>query len=75
MLTWALPTILAVAAIASAVVSAPIPVADPAAPEEAAPVARPVHLERISTAVPWPRGLAYVDGELIVLARGRHPDG
>ncbi len=29
-------------------------------------------LERISTAVPWPRGLAFVDGELIVLARGRH---
>lgn len=32
----------------------------------------PVRLERISTAVPWPRGLVFVDGELVVLARGRH---
>ena len=31
-----------------------------------------VRLERISAAVPWPRGLAFVDGELVVLARGRH---
>ncbi|MFT5288169.1 MAG: hypothetical protein ACI8QS_000298 [Planctomycetota bacterium] len=29
-------------------------------------------LERVSTGVPWPRGLAFVDDELIVLARGRH---
>jgi hypothetical protein len=31
-----------------------------------------VRLERITTAVPWPRGLVFVDGELVVLARGRH---
>lgn len=31
-----------------------------------------VRLERVTTAVPWPRGLVVVDGELIVLARGRH---
>ncbi len=31
-----------------------------------------VRLERVTTAVPWPRGLAWVDGELVVLARGRH---
>ncbi len=31
-----------------------------------------VKLERVSAGVPWPRGLAFVDGELIVLARGRH---
>lgn len=29
-------------------------------------------LERVTTAVPWPRGLAWVDGNLVVLARGRH---
>ncbi len=32
----------------------------------------PVALERVSAGVPWPRGMAWVDGELIVLARGRH---
>lgn len=31
-----------------------------------------VRLERVSAGVPWPRGLAWVDGELVVLARGRH---
>ena len=31
-----------------------------------------VLLERITTAVPWPRGLVARDGELVVLARGRH---
>lgn len=31
-----------------------------------------VVLERVSTAVPWGRGMAMVDGELIVLSRGRH---
>jgi len=31
-----------------------------------------VRLERVSAAVPWPRGLEWVDGELVVLARGRH---
>ena len=40
-----------------------------------APVRREVpgvRLERITTAVPWPRGVEWVDGELVVLARGRH---
>lgn len=32
----------------------------------------PVRIERVSAGVPWPRGLALVDGELVVLARGRH---
>jgi len=31
-----------------------------------------VRLERVSTGVPWPRGMVMVDGELIALARGRH---
>lgn len=31
-----------------------------------------VVVERVSAAVPWPRGLAWVDGRLVVLARGRH---
>ncbi|HED66377.1 MAG TPA: hypothetical protein ENJ09_12590 [Planctomycetes bacterium] len=31
-----------------------------------------VRLERITTAVPWPRGLVVVGDRLIVLARGRH---
>ncbi len=29
-------------------------------------------LQRVSTAVPWPRGLVFMGDELIVLARGRH---
>lgn len=29
-------------------------------------------LERVSTAVPWPRGLVFAEGSLIALARGRH---
>lgn len=29
-------------------------------------------LERISSAVPWPRGIAWYDGKLIALARGAH---
>ncbi len=33
---------------------------------------RVVRLERVSAGVPWPRGLAWVDDELVVLARGRH---
>jgi len=33
---------------------------------------RQVVLERVTTAVPWGRGMAMVDGELIVLSRGRH---
>lgn len=38
-----------------------------------APRSEPARLlERVSTGVPWPRGLAWVDGELVVLARGRH---
>jgi len=35
-------------------------------------VSAPVRLERVTTAVPWPRGLVIVDGRLIALARGRH---
>ena len=31
-----------------------------------------IRLERISTGVPWPRGMVMVDGELVALARGRH---
>ena len=31
-----------------------------------------LRLERVTTAVPWPRGLVVVNGDLIVLARGRH---
>ncbi len=31
-----------------------------------------IRLERITTAVPWPRGMVYHDGGLVVLARGRH---
>lgn len=31
-----------------------------------------ITLERITTAVPWGRGMAIVDGELIILSRGRH---
>jgi len=34
--------------------------------------AEAVQLERISSAVPWPRGMVIVDDELLVLARGRH---
>jgi len=29
-------------------------------------------LERVTTAVPWARGMAFVDGQMIVLSRGRH---
>jgi hypothetical protein len=36
------------------------------------PAAETVVLERVSTAVPWPRGLAFVEGRLIALARGIH---
>ena len=37
------------------------------------PVAEPAPtLERISAGVPWPRGLEFVEGEVYVLARGRH---
>ncbi len=31
-----------------------------------------LRLERLSAGVPWPRGIALVDGEFVVLARGRH---
>ena len=41
-----------------------------AAPRDAA--SQRVIVERITAGVPWPRGLALVDGELVVLARGRH---
>ncbi len=40
-----------------------------------APTSRgPVVLQRVSTAVPWPRGLRFHEGRLIVLARGAHRD-
>ncbi len=30
------------------------------------------HVDRVTTAVPWPRGIAWHDGKLLVLARGVH---
>lgn len=36
-----------------------------------APPQKPV-LERVTTGVPWPRGMALADGQMIVLSRGRH---
>ncbi len=36
------------------------------------PSIRPVRIYRVSTVVPWPRGLAWYGDRLIVLARGRH---
>jgi hypothetical protein len=44
-----------------------------AASDSAAPQQQPgrFELERITTAVPYPRGLVFVDGKLCVLARGR----
>lgn len=58
-----------VAACASA--PAPVPVASFA---QQAPDEPPGELivERISTAVPWPRGVRYIDGQLYALARGVH---
>lgn len=50
--------------------SIPLPLAAAPSPEEAA---APV-LEVVTTVVPFPRGLAFVDGELYVLARGRVRD-
>jgi len=44
---------------------------DVTAPEPEAR-ATPVQVERISAAVPWPRGVRYLDGRLYVLARGVH---
>jgi hypothetical protein len=43
-------------------------------PEHEATWKRPQNLalERVTTAVPWGRGMTTVDGELIVLSRGRH---
>ncbi|MGE3164650.1 MAG: hypothetical protein AB7O52_07080 [Planctomycetota bacterium] len=35
-------------------------------------VAPPPQLERVSTAVPWPRGLVLAEGKVVALARGRH---
>ncbi len=42
---------------------------DPAAGTQPAPQ---VELQRVSTGVPWSRGLTMVDGNLIALSRGRH---
>jgi hypothetical protein len=39
---------------------------------QAPQVLPPVALERVSSAVPWPRGIVWLDGQLAVLARGRH---
>ena len=36
------------------------------------PAVPAVQLERVSAGVPWPRGMAILDGEVVVLARGRH---
>ena len=43
-----------------------------AGPRGTWPAAPTWELERITTGVPWPRGIAMVDGRLVVLARGRH---
>lgn len=43
----------------------------PATEYETAPASLE-RLERITTAVPWPRGVRYVDGKLYALARGVH---
>lgn len=45
--------------------------ADAAAPAAAHPPVRAEQVRRVTTAVPFPRGLAIVEGELYVLARGR----
>lgn len=38
-----------------------------------APQALPkVSLERLDAGIPWPRGLAFVDDKIVVVARGRH---
>lgn len=34
--------------------------------------AHPPRVERITTAVPWPRGVRYIDGKLYAVARGVH---
>lgn len=57
-----------------------VPLGSPAAPQPGLAVRSPqapqslpkVTLERINAGVPWPRGLAFVEGQLIVVARGRH---
>lgn len=36
------------------------------------PAVEKVVVERVTAGVPWPRGLALVDDDLVVLARGRH---
>jgi hypothetical protein len=36
------------------------------------PIVEATRLERVSTAVPWPRGVRYWNGKLLVLARGVH---
>ena len=43
-------------------------------PEHATTDQPPYHapLERVTTATPWGRGMAVVDGDLVVLSRGRH---
>jgi len=41
-------------------------------PPAQTPVAQQVQLERVTTAVPWGRGFAVVEGQLVALSRGRH---
>lgn len=59
----------------------PEPRVDGGYPVEASEAALPVvavqreQLERITTAVPWPRGVRYIDGKLYALARGVHRSG
>ena len=78
-----LTALLAVAAVAAAPASGQAPY--PAKQEQVRDFGRlvPEHevidvpsdgvvLERVTTAVPWGRGMAIIDRELIVLSRGRH---
>ena len=73
----AMPLVLCVAALGQAGHQERLPGAGPAAAllqnaGRLAPDPRPLRVERITTAIPWPRGLAFVDQKLVVLARGRH---
>jgi sugar lactone lactonase YvrE len=44
----------------------------PSAEGASTPNAAQVRIERISAAVPWPRGLRFIDGQLYAVARGEH---
>lgn len=58
-----------VAALAAVVTPRPRAEAEDAPAAEAKPV---VGIERVTTVVPWPRGIVLKDGKLFVLARGVH---